>query len=132
MSALDDLKDKLAKIPVQERNPIEQIVAFGSYYYSHTLDVDKREKAAAELAALKAEVVDWRGRSQVWAGAKEVIDELQAENAKLREQFLDLLHKIQMARKASMGSIDNVYLPQLDRQHIDELTTALSSSGEKG
>jgi F0F1-type ATP synthase beta subunit len=44
---------------------------------------------------------------------------------------LELIHSIQSSHKGSIGSINNVYLPQLDREAIDALAAALASQGER-
>ena len=46
------------------------------------------------------------------------------------KDVLQLVYDIQASRLGSIGSINNVYLPQLDREAIDALAAALASQGE--
>lgn len=41
------------------------------------------------------------------------------------DKLLELLHRIQSGPTGSMGSLNNVYLPQLDRHYIDALSLEL-------
>jgi hypothetical protein len=52
-------------------------------------------------------------------------------SGKLYEDALELLHDIQSSHKGSIGSLNNVYLPQLDREAIDALAAALASQGDE-
>lgn len=45
----------------------------------------------------------------------------------IKAEFIDLLEQIAGSRKGSIGSIDNVYLPQLSRKRIDNLLDAIKS-----
>lgn len=43
----------------------------------------------------------------------------------LMQEVLFFLRDIQRSRKGSIGTIDNVYLPQIDRRRLDRLVARL-------
>ena len=81
----------------------------------------ERDVANAEIERLKVR--------DMWLSDSE--SQLTAANAKvekLREAYRELLIRIANSYKGSIGSIDNVYLPQLNREQIDQ---ALADTEEK-
>ena len=61
--------------------------------------------------------------------AKECYEMSQEENARLRgllRRYRELLVWVMGSHKGSIGSIDNVYLPQLDRDQIDAMYDELA------
>jgi len=46
----------------------------------------------------------------------------------IRDDVLILLHEIQSSQKGSIGSIDNIYLPQMSRRNIDAMEKRINNA----